>query len=1212
MRSIRGIASAEAFGVPTVGPYVPAGPSLIPAPFNDLTTITYDGAYIWAGVKDGYGANGSNHLISKVDRSLASPGVIATVNIQPYGDGGLGTGDVNVRQIRSDGTHVFACLLCSKDTVANEHSGFLLIIDKTTNAVVGHCRFTGSVVGNPYRPFNCRSVCSDGAGNLYVAQTPTNGGAPTYPTILHKFVIADVIAAYPTYGTPALSKTTTHPYLEGVAFGAGYAWGVHGPASTGLLTRFDPATLDETEFTSGAFRGHLVTCALGYIWVGGSNGYSSTAGPLLRFDPATFPSVPVAVTTPVPMDVSGGMTISTDGTYLWFGGYASNTELWRFSVSSGSVDLLSTVALGADRRPLDLAFDGTSMWMVSRQTSKLVRISTGVGSEGVDYTLADGGPPIPHIPIVSYVSPDNGPLAGGQLVYIYTDDTTGATGAAIGGVALTSFAIYDGHYVQGVTGTHAAGDCDVTVTNSVGTGTLTAGYHYNAPAAPAVYSIYPVLGTSLGGETVYIAVDDSTGATGAKVGGAPLTSFAIVNGTSVSGVTAAHANGAVNVTVTNAVGESSPLVGGYTYGTAPLLTAISPSVGDAAGGTTVVFTVDDSSVIQAVYIANVALSSLTVVDATHVSGVTAAHVAGTFNAKVLNLTGFESAPLLGAYEFGAVPTISFLYPETQGPTTGGQTTNIYGSGFTGATSVKFGGVEVPSFTVAFDGYMPVVTPVHLQGMVTVAVTGASGLTGTQPNAYEYLAPVTPAISSMSDHVDVLGANFGAAGTGLRYVTSVKVDGVSTTFTPPTSDTSILFVAPAHVRGLVDVEFTTDGLSTTAPLRYFIPYHINSQDLGLAQEGGHLWSSYHSNSNGRSFIQKVDGGLSPPEVIATVETTTPYADLLIAGGILTTRCIEADGDYIFVGTNAPNNLAGVFYSYVLILDKATAAIVGHCRFSAAAYDSVRVSAIAFDGAGNFFVSTTNGGTNETVHVRKFSTAAVVAAYPSYGTAVWTTAIPGVPGLNRPYGNSLAYTPQGVGKVWLGRYDGSLDSYAANTGAVVTVMLMHHNDTAFDYAATTITNVVYAFGTLWVWGYPPSTAPFNKQIQRFDPAAMGSGSYDTSYGPSGHVGSGNEIAAAVSSFDPPASLAGTRAFMPDGTYMWLAGAGNDTLYRISTSVGTEAAASTITPLYGVGFPVYVASTGKMWHLNTGYALRRVSTGLGSEAAEYSLLEMGPYGY
>lgn len=95
-------------------------------------------------------------------------------------------------------------------------------------------------------------------------------------------------------------------------------------------------------------------------------------------------------------------------------------------------------------------------------------------------TLAAGDPAI----VVSAITPNTGTAAGGTSVSITVDSSTGATGATVGGVALTGFAIADATHVTGTTGAHSAGAVDVTVTNAEGTGTLSSGFTYTSAFDP--------------------------------------------------------------------------------------------------------------------------------------------------------------------------------------------------------------------------------------------------------------------------------------------------------------------------------------------------------------------------------------------------------------------------------------------------------------------------------------------------------------------------------------------------------------------------------------------------------------------------------------------------------------------------------------------------------------------------------------------------------
>ncbi len=96
---------------------------------------------------------------------------------------------------------------------------------------------------------------------------------------------------------------------------------------------------------------------------------------------------------------------------------------------------------------------------------------------------------------------------------------------------------------------------------------------WDLSTAPRVQSISPTSGSLLGGDTVTITVQSSAGCTSATVGGITLTSFVIVDGTHVRGVTSAHSAGAVDVTVTNPTGTGT-LAAAFTYA-ASLPTALS-------------------------------------------------------------------------------------------------------------------------------------------------------------------------------------------------------------------------------------------------------------------------------------------------------------------------------------------------------------------------------------------------------------------------------------------------------------------------------------------------------------------------------------------------------------------------------------------------------------------------------------------------------------
>lgn len=156
------------------------------------------------------------------------------------------------------------------------------------------------------------------------------------------------------------------------------------------------------------------------------------------------------------------------------------------------------------------------------------------------------------------LAPDHGPSDGGQVVTIYG---TGLYSVAqgdvlIGGLpALSVAAAADGLSVTCLTPAHAVGTVDVEVT---GVGTLTNAYTYIS-----VISITPNRGSYVGGQSVTITGSGfSTYATGSVTfGGTAALAVTIVNNTTMTCVTPAHAVGVVDVVV----GGIQTLTNGYTY-----------------------------------------------------------------------------------------------------------------------------------------------------------------------------------------------------------------------------------------------------------------------------------------------------------------------------------------------------------------------------------------------------------------------------------------------------------------------------------------------------------------------------------------------------------------------------------------------------------------------------------------------------------------------
>ncbi len=117
--------------------------------------------------------------------------------------------------------------------------------------------------------------------------------------------------------------------------------------------------------------------------------------------------------------------------------------------------------------------------------------------------------------------------------------------------------------LSGVSPAGVAGDQDVVVTSGSGDGTLSNGFNYFAPVTLA--SAAPGTGSAAGGTAFSLVGTGFLKALTVKFGGADVTSFVIVSDISITGVSQAHAAGAVDVVVDAGSYGAATLVSGWTF-----------------------------------------------------------------------------------------------------------------------------------------------------------------------------------------------------------------------------------------------------------------------------------------------------------------------------------------------------------------------------------------------------------------------------------------------------------------------------------------------------------------------------------------------------------------------------------------------------------------------------------------------------------------------
>src|SRR5439155_10522794 len=164
-------------------------------------------------------------------------------------------------------------------------------------------------------------------------------------------------------------------------------------------------------------------------------------------------------------------------------------------------------------------------------------------------------------------------------------------------------------------------------------------------------------------------------------------------------------------------------------------------------------------------------ASFTVNTPTQITAVSPAESAGTVDIRVTAVGGTSATGAGDQFTFVAPPAVTSVSP-TSGPTAGGTTVTITGTGFTGATSVKFGSTDAASFTNDVntpDQVITAVSPAELAGTVDITVTTPFGTSATSASD-EFTFVGTAAHVSVTLSPDTITADGVATSTATATAT----------------------------------------------------------------------------------------------------------------------------------------------------------------------------------------------------------------------------------------------------------------------------------------------------------------------------------------------------------------------------------------------------------------------------------------------------------
>jgi hypothetical protein len=352
----------------------------------------------------------------------------------------------------------------------------------------------------------------------------------------------------------------------------------------------------------------------------------------------------------------------------------------------------------------------------------------------------------------------------------------------------------------------------VRVTTEDGVSATSSADRFAFTDAPIVAAVVPVAGSVAGGTSVTIYGANLGTASTATVKFGTATAAIVSDDGSRIVATSPAGTGAVDVTVTTANGTSATSWGSQFYYVAvPSVSAISPTSGPPAGGTTVTITgvnLDGNTTVKF----GTATASIVSNNGTRLVVTSPPGAAGTVDVTVTTTGGTSATSSADQFTYTAAPIVLAVSP-TAGPSVGGTTVTITGAnlGTASTATVEFGGATAA--IVSDTGTQIVATsPPGTAGTVDVTVTTSDGTSATSAaDQFTYVsAPsvvgISPAsgLTSGGTSVTITGANLGTASTA-----TVKF-GTATAAIVSDTGTEIVATSPPGTVGIVDVTVTTAG------------------------------------------------------------------------------------------------------------------------------------------------------------------------------------------------------------------------------------------------------------------------------------------------------------------------------------------------------------------------------------------------------------------
>ena len=551
--------------------------------------------------------------------------------------------------------------------------------------------------------------------------------------------------------------------------------------------------------------------------------------------------------------------------------FAAKTDLaagaWPSTVAAGDLDAdnkAEIIVSNANAGTISVFKNNSTVGSISFAPKSDIATGSSVFGNGINDLNGDGKPDlyIPNFGSATLSLLANNSTAGSLLFQPKSDIP----------VSNNPFSVLSGDL-------DGDGKADIVISNSGSPASILR--NITGGAGPAITSFLPISGVS--GNTITITGLNFTGTTAVSFGGVAATSFTVVSPTVITAILGNGSSGEVMVTTPAGVAG----LPGFIYGNKPVITEVNPMQGIT--GETITITGANFTGTTSVSFGTVAAASYSVNSSTNITAVLGNGASG--KVKVLTPSGEDS---LAGFQHYPVPVITSFTPQTG---ISGSTITITGSGFTGATAVKFGTTNATSFTVVSPTTITAVISDVSTGNVEVFTPGGVASLG----GFIYGNP--PIITRFYPKTGTTGSTIFITGINLGRATGVQFGGIPASSYQLLSPTTIAAVVAAGASGNVTLT-SPNGPTNKTGFTYVAPGIplINSINPGTGTTGSVITLSGY-NFTGATAVSF--GGTAAASF--SVMSDTVITAVIGAGSSGEVKVTAAGGNGVynsFIYTNGP--------------------------------------------------------------------------------------------------------------------------------------------------------------------------------------------------------------------------------------------------------------------------------------------------------------------